>query len=588
MRAAGWCIGIGVLLVAIGAACGGGDDAAQGAPGGGGVGDDGTGGDGGAARGDDGGTLGGEGGSASCGEVGQPCCDDFACHAGASCDGTTCAPAVRPFSCPAGAKGSVFVAETAPPAVLAPWAHVLATVTFANCTTTPWTASTQWLLGFAAPRDDDPWGEGRVALPGDVAPGQQVTFAIPVHAPPMTGKHLYAWSILQEGVAWLDAPSPTHAIDVEATAKTATICPGVTADVGGVASARAQVQACIDQTPAGGTLELPAGIYRIDGEIHLDKALTLRTSGTAASTLGCLDYGGPACVVLRADENVLTPRGFVRYGQAPVSNVTLDHVILDGNRGSRTASAAAAQCASGNNGPGMNASTGGQACTDCAFTNGASVRALCGTGLEWDGDRLTVKNSWFRDNGDHATNNMWSDGLTVHQSDGAVVDHVHFRDNSDVDFISGGGKNAQFTNNAIEQHFQASFAGLMLDNFGGATSGDFTGTVVQGNTVECNGELCDFALELGPHPWYLSANIAGGTVAGNTLHGGKFNINVEGGGTAGQPIVIGANTVGPAASSASFNCGARTTTAFNVSSDSHVTFQNGAAASAALTFHSCP
>jgi hypothetical protein len=112
-------------------------------------------------------------------------------------------------------------------------------------------------------------GVGRVALPADVPPAHQVTIAISVQAPPLTGPYGYAWSILQEGVAWIDPASPLHTIDVEASTKTATLCPGVIADIGGVTSALAGVQQCIDATPTGGTLELPTGIYRIDGEVQL-------------------------------------------------------------------------------------------------------------------------------------------------------------------------------------------------------------------------------------------------------------------------------------------------------------------------------
>ncbi len=199
-----------------------------------------------------------------------------------------------------------------------------------------------------------------------------------------------------------------------------------------------------------------------------------------------------------------------------------------------------------------------------------------------------MRASVFRDNGDHTKQNMWSDGLTIHKSDGAVVEGCRFVDNSDVDLISGGGTSSSFKANFVQHNRQASFAGLMLDNFGGATSGDFTGAIVSGNTVLCGAQQCDFAVELGPHPWYLSPNVLGGTVTGNVVAGGKFNVNVEGGGTAQQPMVVTQNTIGPALSSATFNCGVRATTAFNVSPDSHVDVQGGPQATGAIAFHLCP
>ncbi len=128
----------------------------------------------------------------------------------------------------------------------------------------------------------------------------------------------------------------------------------------------------------------------------------------------------------------------------------------------------------------------------------------------------------------------------------------------------------------------------MLDNFNGGTSGDFTGTTVTGNAIDCGAQQCDYAIELGPHPWYLSANLIGGTVSGNTAIGGKFNIDAEGAGTTASPMVVTQNTIGTAPTSASFLCGTKPTTAFNISPDSNVDVQSGPAATGSLTQHGCP
>jgi len=111
----------------------------------------------------------------------------------------------------------------------------------------------------------------------------------------------------------------------------------------------------------------------------------------------------------------------------------------------------ATQCAQGNNGEGINV---GSNCASCTLSHMASARAICGSGMEWDGDGITVKDSWFVFNGDHDTQNMWSDGLTIHKSNSGIVDSCTFIDNSDVDLISGGGTNAKYTNDIVE-HLQA-------------------------------------------------------------------------------------------------------------------------------------
>jgi hypothetical protein len=533
--------------------------------------------------------------AAPCGGSGQACCADYACGAGLSCDGKKCVAAVAPFACPSTEHGAVFVTETAPAATMAPWARSYASVTYANCGAASWSATagppTGTKLGPSAPRDLDLWIPGRIALPADVPPGSRVTTAFAVHAPPLTGPHAYAVELVQDGVAWLGKASPTHTLTVQTQASAAvTVCAGHVADPSGVTDATAALQACIDATPSGGTLALPPGIFRVQNVVSMNQPLTLTTAGASGAVASCLTYDAPPCAVLRADPTVLpsaaNTRGFVRLGPnggAPVSKITLDHVVIDGNRAERFGSAAASACASGQNGDGINV---GANCASCSIVGSVSARAVCGSGMEWDGDGIQVQNSVFWGNGDHGTQNMWSDGLTIHKSDGGVVNGCRFVDNSDVDLISGGGVNAQYTANAVSQLSQTSFAGIMLDNFDSAALGDHAGAKVTGNVVECPAG-CHFGIELGPHPWYASPNIQGGTVSGNTVLGAYIEINAQGAGTAKQPTVIGANTLGPTPASGQFICGTVSgLSPLNVSAESVVTLQ-GVAATGAISVP-CP
>jgi hypothetical protein len=96
---------------------------------------------------------------------------------------------VTAYACPAGAAEVVVVGEVPPPATLAPYAAFSATLSLANCGSQTWTASEVsapggFKLGFDAPRDDDTWGMGRIALPADVPPGMQVTLSIEGRATP--------------------------------------------------------------------------------------------------------------------------------------------------------------------------------------------------------------------------------------------------------------------------------------------------------------------------------------------------------------------------------------------------------------------
>lgn len=523
----------------------------------------------------------------SCGTKGGSCCAESLCQAGLVCRALVCTSAVQPSTCANGAPAWAFVSEVAPPAAMEPYERFTMFVTLRNCSgaTVPRADAgmpTGLKLGFSAPRDYDPFGLSRVALPADVPNASEVTIPIVLRAPPLTGAIFLRWGLVDEGKAWLPAESPAHTVDVRALAKMATVCPNVTADIGGGVSARQAVATCIANTAPGGVLDLPGGVYRIDGELSIDKPITIRTAGTAVGSPDCWDHDSPACAVLRADDNLAAARGFFYVRAA--SGVHLDRIVLDGNRGARLASAAAATCAAGNNGAGFNAHSDN--CSGCSFARGMSARALCGTGWEWTGNLATIERNVFYQNGDHNTNMMWSDGLTLLGSDGATVRANRFVDNSDIDFISGGAANATFEGNYVHHVLQGSFGGLMLDNFNGGTSGNFALAQVKANAIDCGPQLCDFGIELGPHPWYLSANIQGGTVTGNSVSGAKIQINAEGAGTAGQPIAVSGNVLGPSPASAVFGCGqTRAATAFNVSPDSFVTTADG---TGKLVFHGCP
>jgi hypothetical protein len=493
---------------------------------------------------------------------------------------------VMPYACPAGSPPVVFVSEEPPPATMKPWEHAQASVTFANCGTKAWSSQLAppdgVKLGPALPHDLGGFTPTRIALPQDVPPGNAIKIPLDLHAPPITGPHFYGFQLVQDGVAWLDPTSTPHGVDVEpGPGDPVELCTGVMADPTGATDAHAALQSCLDATAVGGTLALPAGFFRLSGVVTISHAMTLTTTGATGSAAGCMDYDTMPCAVFQADASTRPgaagARGFFRLGlSAQVSNVTLDHIVVDGNRGARLGSPAAAACASGNNGEGINI---GANCASCKIQGIGSIRAVCGTGLEWDGDHISVSSSTFQGNGDHGTQNMWSDGLTIHKSDGGVVDHCHFIDNSDVGFISGGGTNASYTNNEALQLTQASFAAIMLDNFNNNALGNHTGAQVTGNLVSCPGG-CNFGIELGPHPWYQSANIMGGTVTSNTVVGAKIEINAQGAGTAAAPTVVGNNTLGAVPATSSFGCGnIGSLLPLNVSAESVVTVQGGTPAS---------
>lgn len=445
-------------------------------------------------------------------------------------------------------------------------------VTMRNTSAVTWTAADGFKLG--AVGDEDPLykDDVRVFL-GDgeaVPPGAQATFTFELRGPDGAGPRVTDWQMVQEGVQWFGATAKrTVQIDCGGTAPPPTpggeveLCRGVTADSSGHQPATAALQACVDAAREGDTLELPPGTYLMNGQLRLSRALTLRTAGTAGSAASCMH--GLACATLRAAPGLYVENGFVALSG---EGVTLEHLVIDGNRTARLGSAAASTCAGGNARVGFNATAHG--CVNCSFLSSASINTLCGSGLEWVGDGAVVMGSTFRDNGDNSRHMMWSDGLTLLQSDGAVVRNNEFIDNSDIGFISGGSRGGVFIDNVVQQARQLAFGGLMLDNFNGTTHGDFEGAVLRGNRVDCTQRQCDYGIVVGPHAWYPSANIRGGEVSGNTVLNAKMGVVVSGAGTPDAPVAIFGNAISGSPGSATFLCGNRPSANYVISPDSIV------------------
>jgi hypothetical protein len=487
----------------------------------------------------------------------------------------------------AGAAGPArFKMETRPPLTMTPGATAAVSVTFVNCSGATWVratnpnAPTGVKLGSQAPQDGLAWGLSRVVLPQSVADRASVTVDFTVHAPATPGLYPYSWGIVDEGVRWmLPTASPVSYVSVTA-ARSVAMCPGITADAGGIAPAAESLQRCIDATPDGGTLEIPPGLYRMDRQVLISRPLTLRTAGTAGSTVPCFP-SIPGCATLQATPDLHVGGGFLKVAAA--SHVTLDHLVFDGNRPARLSSEAATSCKTVSNSFGFNAQVAGT--RNATMTWSASIRALCGTAFGWYGDDALIANNVIRDNGRNDANRLWSDGLTLNGSERARVYGNVFAENTDVALILGGTRDGLVRDNQITQHFQRAFAALMLHRFSTASSGQFDNTVVRNNRIDCKSRKCDFGIMLGPHPWDPTVWISGGIVRNNTVTAAKQGINVEGV----ETIELYSNTVTESPSSANFLCGPRDTSLLNVGPDSSVDRHGETSPPAtARRWHHCP
>jgi hypothetical protein len=334
--------------------------------------------------------------------------------------------------------------------------------------------------------------------------------------------------------------------------------------------AAAGLQACLDAAPGGSTIDLAPGSYVIDRQVVIRKPVTLRARPAGNVEPDCR-VDAARCASLVASPDVADEGGLLVL--ASTSDVTLQHIVIDGNRAGRTSSAASAACAAGRNRSGFNAAA--LDCVRCTLDNIVSMNALCGTAFEWTGSHALIQHSLFRDNGDASTTRLWADGLTLLHAPHSLVTDNLFVDNSDVALILGHGAYTQVSRNQIVQRRQHAFAALMLDNFNSGdleTRGDFTGAVVIANDIDCGRFMCGFGIDLGPHAWYDSRSIVGGEVIGNRIAGAGVGIVADGAGTRRSPIAVYGNTILQVPDTTTFRlCGAMfETSAIDIAKDAFV------------------
>jgi hypothetical protein len=369
-------------------------------------------------------------------------------------------------------------------------------------------------------------------------------------------------------------PSPTPPPQTQ-------ICAGQTAALNGVVDTTAAVQACIDQTPAGGTLALPAGIYGVASQITINKNIIVTTQGYAMNDASICGLNTNACATFFALPACCSVYGIVVVN-AP--GAVLNHIIIDGNRANRAGTPAWTDCVSlaYNRYTAMNAYV---MAANVTFEYSASVNALCASALIWQGDQCDIKNAYIAGNGDHPT--RVSDGITMLQCQSGSVKGVTFVDNTDVNFIMGCGTGTTVDTLTITMSAQQSYAGVMLDNFDGSTCGDYQNMSISNVAIDCAAQQCDFGANFGPHAWYASANIVGGAASNFNVQGAKQGINCGGAGVVDAPLSLTDMTVGAVPAAALFNCGAHATSQLNIETGSYVQLSNTPAATH-TAWNGCP
>lgn len=317
---------------------------------------------------------------------------------------------------------------------------------------------------------------------------------------------------------------------------------------------------CLQRVPAGGRLELPFGVYRLQRPLTLVRSVTLATTGTAPGSSAC-DPTRSQCATL-----LLDPRGKLEAGGMPITvasdGVTFDRLILRGVESTGRLRGPCTRSDERSNGGGVRIA----GVSRFTLTRSVLRDFTCYTAMEVTaGARdLRVADNVFGPNGDHRPGELWSDGLTIHDAIRASVLHNRFFDNTDVQLVLGGCVDCRIERNDFSHggtFRRAAFAELMLHAWPN-TSGNFQGSLVSSNQINCGDRRqCGFGIMIGSAPWY-PGRAEGGTISGNLVSNAEVGINVD---ALTGPMEIRGNQVRASGGRYRSSCGERTWPAVNVS-----------------------
>lgn len=361
-------------------------------------------------------------------------------------------------------------------------------------------------------------------------------------------------------------------------------CPKLAQDVNTGRDASQDINDCINVAVSGKVVELPPGVYTVNSQVHnlahRSDTFTLRTKGKKPSDPPC-SYGAVHdCAEIRAS-NDFNADGNSDYGVAAFlgTNITIDHVVINGNKTARINSNAWQRCNQANT-PAGDTAAGYNITIDVSgfkFTNSVSKNSLCATGLGLTGQNILVQNSAFVYNGTHNVNMMWSDGLTSgNNNDGLQVLNSTFIDNTDVQLIIGPSKNQKIQGNTIVNSNDpagGSFGGLGVYDWPVASTNNpnYAGSIVSGNTINCSSTRnCGFGLLVGGDPWgkFRPIHVSQVTVTGNTIIDGQAGISVD---DATQSVIKNnvSTWTDPSRNTLKANCGTRTSAPYTIGNDSN-------------------
>ena len=132
--------------------------------------------------------------------------------------------------------------------------------------------------------------------------------------------------------------------------------------------------------------------------------------------------------------------------------------------------------------------------------------------------QATLSGNLLTDAGTDAPD-TWADGISL-DCGHTLVENNTIRDATDGGIVIFGAPGSTVRNNTIIAATQVMLGGINMVDYG-PEGGNYTGTVVSGNTINAAGSLIKIAVPMGPLPWGCGSTVVnyGATVTGNTLEG---------------------------------------------------------------------
>lgn len=292
--------------------------------------------------------------------------------------------------------------------------------------------------------------------------------------------------------------------------------------------ASAVFQNCVNSA-SGKTLRIEPGTYTFEKTVTIQGPLNLLPLGKNIDEKSCTAEGDLSCLTFKASQNVTMAAGRAGLFRVTGSQVVISHLILDGDRQNRESSRNKQGCQNGDNSQGLGFTV---LASNSIFTKSVLKNGLCGTAFEVHSGshHLQFLDNQITSNGRHYQTNLWSDGLTVHNSEDSKFLRNIFSDNTDIQMVFGGCKNCEISNNVFRHSNDkegASFGELMIHAWPGQ-DGDYTNSSVEANDIDCGpSRLCGYGLLVGGDSWYMGTKAKFGNIFNNQIKRAMIGLSVD-------------------------------------------------------------